>query len=90
MAFGFGLMHGLGFASALGDIGISNDQIFLSLLFFNIGIEAGQLALIPFFGSILWLANKYQFYKNASIGASYILGSMGFYWVISRFIGIII
>lgn len=90
MAFGFGLMHGLGFASALGDIGISNDQIFLSLLFFNIGIEAGQLALIPLFGSILWLSNKYQFYKNASIGASYILGSMGFYWVISRFIGIII
>ena len=90
MAFGFGLLHGLGFASALGDIGISNDQIFLSLLFFNIGIEAGQLALIPLFGSILWLANKYQFYKNASIGASYILGSMGFYWVISRFIGIII
>jgi hypothetical protein len=90
MAFGFGLMHGLGFASALGDIGISNDQIFLSLLFFNIGIEAGQLALIPLFGTILWLANKYQFYKNASIGASYILGSMGFYWVISRFIGIII
>ena len=90
MAFGFGLMHGFGFASALGDIGISNDQIFLSLLFFNIGIEAGQLALIPLFGSILWLANKYQFYKNASIGASYILGSMGFYWVISRFIGIII
>ena len=90
MAFGFGLLHGLGFASALGDLGISNDQIFLSLLFFNIGIEAGQLALIPLFGSILWLANKYQFYKNASIGASYILGSMGFYWVISRFIGIII
>ena len=90
MAFGFGLLHGLGFASALGDIGISNDQIFLSLLFFNIGIEAGQLALIPLFGGILWLANKYQFYKNASIGASYILGSMGFYWVISRFIGIII
>ena len=90
MAFGFGLLHGLGFASALGDIGISNDQVFLSLLFFNIGIEAGQLALIPLFGSILWFANKYQFYKKASIGASYILGSMGFYWVISRFIGIII
>jgi len=90
MAFGFGLLHGLGFASALGDIGISNDQVFLSLLFFNIGIEAGQLALIPLFGSILWFANKYQFYKKASIGASYIIGSMGFYWVISRFIGIII
>ena len=89
MAFGFGLLHGLGFAGALGEIGISNDQILLSLLFFNIGIEAGQLALIPIFGFLIWTANKYKIYTNASIGASYLLGSMGFYWVISRFIGIV-
>ena len=89
MAFGFGLLHGLGFAGALGEIGISNDQILLSLLFFNIGIEAGQLALIPIFGFLIWMAKKYKIYTNASIGASYVLGSMGFYWVISRFIGIV-
>ncbi len=89
MAFGFGLLHGLGFAGALGEIGISNDQILLSLLFFNIGIEAGQLALIPIFGFLIWIAKKYKIYTNASIGASYVLGSMGFYWVISRFIGIV-
>ena len=89
MAFGFGLLHGLGFAGALGEIGISNDQILLSLLFFNIGIEAGQLALVPIFGFLIWTANKYKIYTNASIGASYLLGSMGFYWVISRFIGIV-
>ena len=39
MAFSFGLLHGLGFAEALSDIGIGNDQMLLSLLFFNIGIE---------------------------------------------------
>jgi hypothetical protein len=89
MAFGFGLLHGLGFAGALGEIGISNDQILLSLLFFNFGIEAGQLALIPIFGFLIWMAKKYKIYINASIGASYVLGSMGFYWVISRFIGIV-
>ena len=47
MAFFFGLLHGLGFAGALSDIGISNDQILLSLAFFNIGIEFGQILLIP-------------------------------------------
>ena len=40
MAFGFGLLHGFGFAGALGEIGIANEQLFLSLLFFNIGIES--------------------------------------------------
>ena len=47
LAFGFGLLHGLGFAGALSDIGIENNEILLSLLFFNIGIEIGQLVLIP-------------------------------------------
>ena len=47
MAFGFGLLHGLGFAGALIDIGISNNKMLLSLLFFNIGIELAQIALIP-------------------------------------------
>ena len=47
MAFSFGLLHGLGFAGALSDIGIANDQMLLSLLFFNIGIELAQIALIP-------------------------------------------
>ena len=47
MAFCFGLLHGLGFASALMDIGFSNNNIIYSLLFFNIGIELAQIALIP-------------------------------------------
>ena len=39
MAFGFGLLHGLGFAGALMDIGIANNNMLLSLFFFNVGIE---------------------------------------------------
>ena len=53
LAFGFGLLHGLGFAGALSDIGIENNEILLSLLFFNIGIEIGQLVLIPFILSLI-------------------------------------
>jgi len=89
MAFGFGLLHGLGFASALSDIGIANDQMFLSLLFFNIGIETGQLLLLPFFGLFIWIFHKYNLYSKSNIFVSYLLGGMGFYWFISRFIGII-
>ena len=44
MAFGFGLLHGLGFAGALLDIGIANNNMLLSLFFFNIGIEIAQIA----------------------------------------------
>lgn len=46
VSFGFGLLHGLGFASALGEIGLARDEVFVSLLFFNLGVEAGQVLFI--------------------------------------------
>ena len=54
VAFGFGLLHGLGFAGALNDIGINNDDLLFSLLFFNIGIEIGQLLYY-----LSWIANNF-------------------------------
>ena len=63
MAFGFGLLHGLGFAGALSDIGIANDQMLLSLLFFNIGIELAQIALIPIPLILIYIASKINFYN---------------------------
>ena len=88
IAFGFGLLHGLGFANALTGIGIGNEQLLLSLLFFNLGIEAGQLMLVPIFGSLIWLAHKFNLYKQATVLTSLILGGMGFFWLIDRVIGI--
>ena len=88
LAFGFGLLHGLGFAGALSDIGIENNEILLSLLFFNIGIEIGQLVLIPFIWIFIFIANNYNFYKKSVVLSSYFVGSMGAYWVISRFINL--
>ena len=61
MAFGFGLLHGFGFAGALSEIGIANEQLLLSLLFFNIGIEIGQLIMIPLFLISIWLLQKIKF-----------------------------
>src|SRR5690606_12505614 len=46
LAFGFGLLHGLGFASALGEIGLVRNEVLISLLFFNLGVELGQVLFI--------------------------------------------
>ena len=89
IAFGFGLLHGLGFANALTEIGIANEQLLFSLLFFNLGIEAGQLLMIPVFGVLIWLAYKFNKYNQSATCVSYVLGAMGFFWLINRTIGII-
>jgi hypothetical protein len=90
MAFAFGLLHGLGFAGALNDIGVSSNQLFLSLLFFNVGIEIGQIALIPIPLSIMYLSIRFNLLNQAKIFMSLIVGGLGFYWFIDRVIGIIL
>ena len=90
MAFIFGLLHGLGFASALIDIGIDNNKMLLSLLFFNIGIELAQIALIPIPILVIYLSKKYNYLDNLKLLASLCIGSFGFYWFIERVIGIIL
>ena len=89
MAFSFGLLHGLGFAGALSDIGIANNQMLLSLLFFNVGIEIAQIALIPLPLLIIYLSTKINIQNYSQIAASLVIGSMGAYWFIDRVIGII-
>ena len=90
IAFGFGLLHGMGFANVLSGIGIANEQMAMSLLFFNLGIEVGQLLLIPLFALLLWSTTKLKFNK-AFIAFSYVvIGSLGSYWFIDRVAGIIL
>ena len=90
MAFSFGLLHGLGFASALIDIGIENNKMLLSLLFFNIGIELAQIALIPIPLLLIYLSEKYNYFEKLKLVASLVIGGFGFYWFIDRVIGIIL
>jgi hypothetical protein len=90
MAFSFGLLHGLGFAGALSDIGIASDQMLLSLVFFNVGIELAQIALIPIPLILIYAASKINFQNYLQITASLCIGGMGFYWFIDRVIGIIL
>ena len=88
MAFGFGLLHGFGFAGALSEIGIANEQLLLSLLFFNVGIEIGQLIMIPLFLISIWLLQKIKFNFSITKLSSYAIGGMGSFWLIERILGI--
>ena len=88
IAFGFVLLHGLGFAGALSEIGINNDNLLLSLLFFNIGIEAGQILVLPFFGLVIYLLRTDILKVEVNSFASFLIGGLGTYWLIERILSI--
>lgn len=56
VVFGFGLLHGLGFASVLADFGLPEDQFIPALIGFNVGVEVGQLTVIAMAAALIWLA----------------------------------
>ena len=58
VVFGFGLLHGLGFASVLGEFGLPEGQFIPALIGFNVGVELGQLAVIAMAAIALWLGCK--------------------------------
>lgn len=84
IAFGFGLFHGFGFASVLGDIGLKGEHITLSLLGFNLGVEIGQVAIICVIFPFLFLKRKSKFYAHALIYGSMFLILVSIYWFIER------
>jgi len=84
MAFVFGLLHGLGFAGALSDIGLPRDALWVSLLLFNVGIEIGQLMVIAVLAAIGWgLARVASLPTLTRIGA-YGMGCAAAFWTIDR------
>lgn len=88
VAFAFGLLHGLGFAGALAEIGLPANSIPLALLFFNLGVEIGQLLFIAaaFAATRLLraLAPKHLEYRPVTVAAAYLIGVVSCYWVIER------
>lgn len=84
-AFGFGLLHGLGFAGALREAGLPVDEIPIALLFFNLGIEAGQLVFIILaIGAIALLAKASVRRDWLERVSAYAIGSLAVFWIIER------
>jgi hypothetical protein len=86
--FFFGLLHGLGFAGILNDIGVSEGAFIISLISFNLGVELGQIGVIIL--SYLFIAlifQKKKWYRNrVTKPLSMIIALIGFYWFIQRLI----
>jgi hypothetical protein len=94
----FGLLHGLGFAAVLRDIGLPQTELPTALLFFNIGVEIGQILfvltlLVAFFvlrpplKAILRADGDVVNWQELTMPAGYIIGSVASYWLIDRITG---
>jgi hydrogenase/urease accessory protein HupE len=101
VAFGFGLLHGLGFASALGEIGLVREEVLVSLLFFNLGVEAGQILFIAAVLLLVFTLRSLPLPRAAisSAGvlsprtdllAAYVIGVPSAYWLIERLAGFLL
>lgn len=88
VSFLFGLLHGLGFASALQDTGLPENNIPLALLLFNAGVEAGQLIFV--FVMLLLMAVirqlKFRFPEWIFKVPAYLIGTLAMYWFIARLV----
>jgi hypothetical protein len=86
VVFGFGLLHGLGFASVLAQFGLPEKQFLPALIGFNVGVELGQVAVIvgAFLSVGLWFRNKWWYRGRIAIPASIVIALIGTYWFVER------
>lgn len=89
VAFLFGLVHGLGFAGALKDIGLPQNHLPVALLTFNVGVELGQLLVVGV-ACLAWRTlARWPSFAVARVPALYAIGSVAAYWSIGRIAGIL-
>jgi hypothetical protein len=89
VAFAFGLIHGLGFASVLTDLGLEGWNLVLALVGFNLGVELGQLALVLVFIPSAFALRETRFYRVAFMPAGAVLiGLLATYWLAVRAMGL--
>jgi hypothetical protein len=87
LVFMFGLLHGLGFAGVLRELGLPRDEFLTALLTFNLGVEGGQLTII----AIAWLAtsrmaSRHWYRERVVVPASLAIAGVGLYWMVTRLI----
>ena len=84
IAFLFGLFHGFGFASVLGDKGLAGEFMTLSLLGFNVGVEIGQIAIICGIFPVLYFLRRRDIYPKVIFYGSILLIVIALYWFAER------
>jgi HupE / UreJ protein len=91
VAFSFGLLHGFGFAGALSQVGVPQAAVPLALLFFNVGVEIGQLSFIGAVFALAWLIKRSSLAAPSwwRLAAAYGIGAVSALWVIQRSVAIV-
>ncbi|MFM2121117.1 MAG: hypothetical protein RL722_2585 [Pseudomonadota bacterium] len=85
VAFGFGLIHGFGFASVLADLGLAQGSLALALVGFNVGVELGQLVIVLLFMPLAWTLRHSRFYRwGIFIGGSLLIAALAGLWFAER------
>ena len=85
VAFGFGLIHGFGFASVLLDLDLPRESLFFSLLGFNLGVELGQLAIVVLYFVLAYGIRSSALYRRALLsGGSAVIALVATGWMIER------
>ena len=86
VVFAFGLLHGMGFAEALKELGLPRSEFVTALLTFNVGVEAGQLAVIgTAFMLVGWhCANRPWYRSRIVVPVSTVIAFTAVYWTIER------
>ena len=86
IVFGFGLLHGMGFAGVLRELGLPRSEFIPALVSFNLGVEGGQLTVI--FGAFLlvglWFGRKSWYRTRVTLPASALIALVGLYWTFQR------
>lgn len=92
VSFGIGLIHGLGFAGALADLGLPKGQELLALILFNLGVEAGQFAIIAVALAVGYLGYRLapKLTRPTATLATYGIGTIAAFWVIERLAGYVV
>lgn len=91
VSFSFGLLHGFGFAGALREIGLPQDAVGSALLFFNLGVEGGQLLFVAavLLARFAWRSTKLPEPGWMAVAPVYLIGGTAAFWFIERMAGII-
>lgn len=88
-AFGFGLIHGFGFASVLAELGLPQTALVLSLVGFNLGIEVGQLVIVGVFLPFIFALRHTRFYRQGIfVGGSMLIVAVALIWLTERVLDI--
>ena len=85
VAFGFGLVHGFGFAAVLADLGLPRGALVLALVGFNVGVELGQIAIVLVFLPLAFALRRTRFYRRwVMVAGSMAIALLALVWLVER------